>query len=329
MPIAPSRRLRRLLLPAALIAAVPALVAVLSPPWLGAEVSQGLPRPAVVAHRGASWYAPEETVPAYALARTLGADYLEMDLQRTADGALVAFHDDTPARTTNAAQVFPGREAQTLDTYTLAELQQLDAGSWFNEAHPDRARPSFAGQKIATLADVLVQAELGGPGRDGQGPGVYIETKAASRFPGIEEDLVGALTDAGWLSQRGPGAVIFQSFEVPSLERLAALAPDVPRVLLVDPEMMAAHPYSYWIAEATRLGAGLGPAGYYAWPWQTGPAHRAGRVVHPYTINARWQMALLLWFGVDGMFTDRCDLLLRHLGRPAEDVPSALSTLGY
>ena len=57
--------------------------------------------------------------------------------------------------------------------------------------------------------------------------------------------------------------------------------------------------------------------------------HRAGRVVHPYTINARWRWALLLWFGALGLFTDRCDLMLRHLGRPAQDRPSALSTLGH
>lgn len=65
----------------------------------------GLPWPAVIAHRGASFDAPEETIPAYTLARDLGADYLEMDIQRTKDGVLIALHDDVLERTTNIAEV--------------------------------------------------------------------------------------------------------------------------------------------------------------------------------------------------------------------------------
>ena len=63
----------------------------------GQRISEeaGVPHPAVIAHRGASYYAPEETEPAYLLARDLGATYLELDLQRTKEGVLIAFHDDT------------------------------------------------------------------------------------------------------------------------------------------------------------------------------------------------------------------------------------------
>ena len=84
----------------------------ISEPSLGKKLVQalGIARPAVIAHRGASYLAPEETRPAYLLARELGADYLEFDIQRTKDGVLIALHDDDLSRTTNVAEVFPGRE---------------------------------------------------------------------------------------------------------------------------------------------------------------------------------------------------------------------------
>ena len=103
----------------------------------------GVPRPAIIAHRGASYFAPEESAPAYLLAREMGVDYLELDLQRTKDGVLVAVHDDDLRRTTNIAEVFPGREIDTVDKFTFAELQSLNAGSWFNIRFPDRARASL------------------------------------------------------------------------------------------------------------------------------------------------------------------------------------------
>ena len=159
----------------------------ISEPSLGKKLVQalGIARPAVIAHRGASYLAPEETRPAYLLARELGADYLEFDIQRTKDGVLIALHDDDLSRTTNVAEVFPGREKDTIDTFTFAELQQLDAGSWFNRQDSDRARDSFRGLRILRLEDLIDIAETGS-----QRPGLYIETKAALRFPGIEQQLV-------------------------------------------------------------------------------------------------------------------------------------------
>jgi glycerophosphoryl diester phosphodiesterase len=200
----------------------------------------GLPWPAVIAHRGASFDAPEETIPAYILARDLGADYLELDLQRTKDGVLIALHDNTLERTTNIATVFPKRAADAVNTFTLAELKQLDAGSWFNKAYPDRARTSYAGLQILTLDEVIDIAE-GGANK----PGLYIETKAPSQFPGIEADLKKMLEKRGWLSSRPaaasghvsvaqmPGRVVLQTFEKPSLELLHEEMPQVPKVLLL------------------------------------------------------------------------------------------------
>lgn len=200
----------------------------------------GVPWPAVIAHRGASFNAPEETIPSYTLARELGADYLEMDIQRTRDGVLIALHDNTLERTTNIAEVYPQRAKDPLNTFTLEEIKRLDAGSWFNKAYPDRARATYAGVKILTLDEVIDIAE-GGKNK----PGLYIETKVPAQFPGIEEDLKKKLDQRGWLSQRPaaekgyvnvahmPGRVVLQTFEKPSLELLQKSMPDTPKVLLL------------------------------------------------------------------------------------------------
>lgn len=221
-----------------MIASAPAISAEAPGKALSAKI--GLPWPAVIAHRGASYDAPEETIPAYTVARDLGADYLEMDIQRTKDGVLIALHDDTLERTTNIAQVFPKRVKDPLNTFTLDEVKQLDAGSWFNKAHPDRAREAYAGLQILTLEEVIDIAE-GGKNK----PGLYIETKAPSQFPGIEADLKKVLAKRGWLNTRPaaapgyvnvaqmPGRVVLQTFEKPSLVLLQKEMPQVPKVLLL------------------------------------------------------------------------------------------------
>jgi glycerophosphoryl diester phosphodiesterase len=221
-----------------ILAASPAMAAEAPGKALSAKI--GLPWPAVIAHRGASFDAPEETIPAYLLARDLGADYLELDLQRTKDGVLIALHDNTLERTTNIATVFPKRVADPVNTFTLAELKELDAGSWFNKAYPDRARSSYAGLQIMTLDEVIDIAE-GGANK----PGLYIETKAPGQFPGIEADLKKTLEKRGWLSSRPaaepghvsvaqmPGRVVLQTFEKPSLKLLQKEMPQVPKVLLL------------------------------------------------------------------------------------------------
>ncbi|MDP9532678.1 glycerophosphodiester phosphodiesterase [Pseudomonas protegens] len=203
---------------------------------------QGIPHPAVIAHRGASFDAPESTAASYRLARDLGADYLEMDLQRSKDGVLFALHDNNLQRTTDVAQKFPERKDSPANAFTMAELKTLDAGSWFNQAHPDRARPGFVGLKILTL-DEIIDIALGNPQHK---PGLYIETKEPQLFPGIEHDLKEKLQDRGWLSPagsklakselavgQGKGKVVLQTFDKHSLELLHKAMPKVPKVLLL------------------------------------------------------------------------------------------------
>ena len=202
----------------------------------------GIPHPAVIAHRGASFDAPESTAAAYKLARDLGADYLEMDLQRSKDGVLFALHDNNLQRTTDVASKFPERKDSLANEFTIAELKTLDAGSWFNSAYPDRARPSYAGLKILTLDEIIDIAQ----GNPLHKPGLYIETKEPKQFPGIERDLKDKLQDRGWLSPtgsklaksnlavgQGKGKVVLQTFEKSSLELLEKEMPQVPKILLL------------------------------------------------------------------------------------------------
>lgn len=317
-------------------------------PSRGRKLAQvfGMARPAVIAHRGASFLAPEETRPAYLLARELGVDYLECDIQRTKDGELIALHDDDLSRTTDVAEVFPGREKDTIDTFTFAELQRLDAGSWFNRQASDRARDSFRGLRILRLEDLIDIAEAGL-----HRPGLYIETKAALRFPGIEQQLVTVLTARGWIGQAGsvgPGRVIFQSFEPESLACFKLLAPEVPRLLLIDEVMMSTTGWESLLKVATEIGMGIGTWGYrwssgphwsvkdvptrylMTWPWYTGQAHRAGLFVHSWTIDDPWEMRMVTLSGADGIFTNRAERALAAYGRSSPiDLGKLWRRIGY
>ncbi|MEM7234282.1 MAG: glycerophosphodiester phosphodiesterase family protein, partial [Planctomycetota bacterium] len=189
----------------------------------------GVPPNAVIAHRGLSYWAPEETAPAFELARDLGADYLEADIQRTKDGVLVCFHDDDLSRTTNASDVFPGREKDPISTFTLAELKSLDAGSWFNREREDRARFSFVGLKILTLDELIDIAEDIREGR----PGICLETKKPELYPGIERDLKKTLASRGWDGRDLSRRLLLQTFARDSLVNLNKEFPGVPKILLL------------------------------------------------------------------------------------------------
>ena len=100
-------------------------------------VQDYLPQNAVIAHRGTVFWAPELTEAAFRWARNTGADYVELDVQRSKDSVLIIIHDKTFNRTTDVAQKFPGRGKDPVGSFTLEEIMQLDAGSQFN-IQPDR-----------------------------------------------------------------------------------------------------------------------------------------------------------------------------------------------
>ncbi len=122
-------------------------------------------RTLVIAHRGARSLAPENTLAAAQKGLEAGADLWETDVGVTADGVLILFHDDSLKRTTNAAEIYPDRAPWTFTQFSYDEIQQLDAGGWFNREDPfgqiaagrvspeDQAR--YEGLKVPTVEEAL------------------------------------------------------------------------------------------------------------------------------------------------------------------------------
>jgi glycerophosphoryl diester phosphodiesterase len=280
----------------------------------------------LVAHRGASAYAPEHTRAAYELAIELGADYIEPDLQITADSVLIALHDETLERTTNVEEVFPDRFRQVAEgmvvvnrwfavDFTLDEIKQLDAGSWFD--------PRFAGERVPTFAEVIEIAR----GR----AGIFPETKAPDAYTeqGFDmERLVTAELRAHGLDVKDgvPGTpVILQSFSPESLRILRReQGLDLPSVFLIGQYNDARRWFRpEGFAEIREFATGIGPSKdlLQAFPNAVADAHAAGLSVIPYTFGSRDEARFedvsvetsyfLSSLGVDGLFTNNPDLFPR------------------
>lgn len=303
-------------------------------------MSTPIPAPLVIAHRGVPYFAPEETWPSYQLACSLGADYLEADLQRTKDGVLIALHDNNLTRTTNIANVFPQRKSDPVSTFTWDELQLLDAGSWFNKRYPDRARAGYVGLKILSLEE-LIDITLA----SSQQPGLYLETKLAELFPGIEVDLKKLLQQKGLYNQvfdDGRPKIILQTFSPESLILLNQHFPEMPKCWLMwkgDACLQNTDEGSFQncLAFAKENGATIiGPSfngdgnNYYNLmeDWMVELAHEQGFLIHPYTFVTSNDIEKYASVS-DGFFTDRTDLVKDYLGEPLENVDLLLDQMGF
>lgn len=231
-----------------------------------------------IAHRGASAQAPENTMAALEKAVELGADAIELDLHVSRDGELVVIHDVTLDRTTD------GRGP--VHTHSLQELKQLDAGRWFGE--------SFAGQRIPTLAEVLDRFA-------GKVP-LALEVKAGSAFfPGIEERVVSALREHQVLSQ-----VAVASFDHHALFRLKELEPCLrTAALLVGRPMSMSAVAGPSKVDAMALECGL------VTKTEIDACRASGLQLVVWVVNEPAQMRHFIDLGIDGIITDRPDLL-RH-----------------
>ncbi|MEZ5170635.1 MAG: glycerophosphodiester phosphodiesterase [Acidimicrobiia bacterium] len=254
--------------------------------------------PVVIAHRGASHDAPEHTFAAYDLALEQGADYIEQDLQLTADGILVVLHDDTLDRTARGpADSCTG----TVSAKTLDQLLECDMGSWFNETYPELAEPDYVGLTIPTMEEIL--------DRYGSDTRYYIETKTSGAEPAMEESLVDLLGESGLLDDvSDTQQVIIQSFSPDSLRSVHTLVPDIPLVQLRVPG--SPPPDEAALDDIAGYAAGIGPAFADADAALVEAAHRRCLVVHPWTVDDPAEMVQLLDLGVDGMFTNMPEVLV-------------------
>jgi len=258
----------------------------------------------VIAHRGASGYAPEHTFASWDRAHALGADYLEQDLQLTRDGVLVVLHDETLDRTVSGAR------GRVIDT-DHAAFRELDAGSWFNALHPERADAQFAHERVRTLDEVFARYVP-------LGANFYIETKKPEEAPGMEEALL-ALLDRYELREAAAREwrVLIQSFSESSLRKIRALDASLPLIRLLERGWRDAAAVDAQLADIAEYAVGIGPH----WSDVDAAVIAAARAhcleVHPYTVNDPALMQRLTELGVSGMFTDVPDVLLAQ--RPADE----------
>ncbi|GGW93743.1 glycerophosphodiester phosphodiesterase [Streptomyces chryseus] len=255
--------------------------------------------PAVIAHRGASAYAPENTLAAIDLADRMGFDWVENDVQRTKDGELVVVHDDSLARTTDAEQRFPGRSPWKIKDFTAAEIATLDAGSWFG--------PKFAGARVPTLRQYVNRVE-----RNHQK--LLLEIKKPELYPGIEKDTLRVLRRAGWLSlHHVKHRLVIQSFGADSVKAVHEQRPDITTGFLGAPAVADLPKYARFTDQINPPHTSLAGA-YTAAVHRLKGAHGRQLKVNTWTVNTAADAARVDDFGVDGIITNHPDIVRDAVG---------------
>jgi len=265
------------------------------------------PRPSgsaiIIAHRGASAIAPEHTIAAYDEAIELGSDYLELDVQRSKDGALVVIHDATLDRTARGSAA---NCTGLVAAKTVAQLKSCDVGSWFALSDLFLPRAEFIGLRIPTLEEVLT--------RYGSSTRYYIETKNPELYPGVEADLIALLKTHGVTAGVLPQPTVFiESFSAASLLAVHAIDRTIPLVQLFSPT--TASTIIGQLDQVRSYATAIGPNKSDVTPALIEASHARCLLVHPYVVDGGDEMLSLLAMGVDGIFTDRPDRLAKVMGQ--------------
>ncbi len=243
----------------------------------------------VIAHRGASAISPENTIISFKRAIEIGTDAIETDVQMTKDGHLILIHDEQLERTTNGTGA--------VKDYTLEEIKQLDAGTWFSSI--------YGGESIPTLDEffrLIYPTSLW----------VNIEIKDGFiLYPGIEEALVEKIREYH-MEER----VIISSFNHYSIVKVKSIAPELETAVLYLEGL-----YEPWKYGKQLVAIALHPDKNLVFPELVQGAHQEGMKVFPFTIDEREQMRSLIGMGVDGIMTNKPDqliLLLKELDKEKE-----------
>lgn len=257
-----------------------------------------------VAHRGASSYAPENTLAAIRKGIALHADLIELDVQRTKDGKLVIIHDTNLARTTDVEQVFPDRAPWNVIDFTDAEIRRLDAGSW--------KAPEYANERIPTLGeaiDVIRKSHSG----------LLLELKSPELYPGIETEVAAQMRAfRGYVPAAvAAGRLAMHSFNFDSMRTYKGLEPTVPVGLLGTPTLAQLPELATWADDINPYYLSV-DAAYVA------EVHRLGMDCLVWTVDGAPAMNRAIDLGVDGVITNQTDVLRqvlrdrsRSLSRPA------------
>lgn len=246
----------------------------------------------IVAHRGASAQAPENTMEAYRLGVEAGADAIELDVHLTADGQLAVIHDDTLDRTTD-------RTGAVRDL-TMDQIREADAGATF--VRTDDAGFPFRGRglRVPTLPEVLAWLP--------DGIGLVIEIKARAAADAVVEAVRGHPV-------RRDGRLAVISFDEAAIERVRELDPDIKTGYLLVPTQPI-EPALVWATEHGHAGVhpyeadlGMDPLPLLA------QAHAYGREIGCYVVNDPERMKHLAACGIWGFVTDVPDLARQTLPR--------------
>lgn len=240
-------------------------------------MGRGVTRPLVIAHRGASAYRPENTIPAFELAIEQRADMIETDLHRTRDGAVVITHDEELAGIGGVGEIADA---------TLDEIRALDAGG---------------GLRVPTLDEML----------DAFGDRIAfnLELKKGTRaeYEALESVAIEAVRSRGIAAR-----TLFSSFYDPVLARLRALAPEARIGLLISRQ----YPVRI-VERARALGAeAIHPEAVLVDGALVDAAHDAGLAVYVFTVDDAAEMRRLLDLGVDGLFTNHPDRMRAIVDAP-------------
>lgn len=231
----------------------------------------------VIAHRGASSYAPENTFAAFDLAIRLGVRHIELDVEATSDGHIVVIHDDAVDRTTDGSG--------PVTSHTLAALRALDAGSWFGA--------QFAGERIPSFDEVLSRYK----GR------VHIHTEIKGRSTYLSQRTADLVRQHGMVEQ-----VTITSFQKARLEEIRACAPELPAGWLV------AEVSDTTIAQARELGlCQICPRADSITEELVRRLHAAGFVVRAWGVATEALMRQVAQAGADGMTVNFPDKLIAYL----------------
>lgn len=231
----------------------------------------------VIAHRGASSYAPENTFAAFDLALRMGVRHIELDVDLTSDNHIVVIHDDTVDRTTNGSG--------PVTSHTLAALRGLDAGSWFGT--------SFAGERIPTFDEVLACYQ----GR------VHIHTELKGHSLSLSQRTADLVRRHGMESQ-----VTMTSFQDVRLGEIRAYAPELPVGWLVQEvdDRTIARAHDMGVTQLCPRASGLTPEVVHR-------LHREGFVVRAWGVTTEELMRQVVQAGADGMTVNFPDKLIAYL----------------
>jgi glycerophosphoryl diester phosphodiesterase len=232
-----------------------------------------------VAHRGATAYAPENTIAGFDLAVDMKADYIEIDVQRSKDGELVLIHDTTVNRTTDGT----GK----VGDLTFEQLRSLDAGSSKGK--------EFTGELIPTFEEILDRYR----GK----VGILIELKAPELYPGVEEQVAEAIKKRN-LDKPKNEKIIIQSFNFESMKKMNKLLPTVPIGVLTS---NTAHTTPEALQEFSTYADWFNPSYGIVTKELVNQVHANGMQIGSWTVRSQEAADFLFEMGVDAIITDYPD----------------------